>query len=307
MKDASAWLDRVFPVPRPVHPVGTPHTYTSQGRTTPHWTEPLRVIYDHELVLFWDASFLLEVEGERIACAPGSFAIVPPGRWHTSYNVDGAHGRRQWCHFDWLPGTGYEDTPGMTFHPDSPVRDRLRLAPDFVPSPILHGLIRLPGRVAKVMGRLVEQQRSVSERECLLSRATLYELLVELLLPEEALVDGPAEAERLAARVRRLLDEVAARHEPIPPMVPLLETLGRSYAHLCRLFRQEYGISPLRYVHAARMGRARLLLAEGRFGIAEIAYRLGYDDPGHFTRVFRKITGTTPTEFQSANSGGAGG
>jgi AraC-like DNA-binding protein len=288
-------------MPRPVRPIGIPHTFTSQGRTTPHWTEPLRLIYDHELVLFWDANFLLEAEGERYPCPPGSFAIVPPGCWHTSYNVDGAHGRRQWCHFDWLPGTGHETTPGMTFHPDTPSRERLRLAPDCVPSTLLHGIIRLPGRVEKVMGRLVEQQRSGSERERLLSRTTLYELLVELLLPEEALTEGQAGAERLAARVRRLLDEVAARPEPVPAVVPLLESLGRSYAHLCRLFRQEYGISPLRYVHAARMGRARLLLAEGRLGVAEIAYRLGYEDPGHFTRVFRTVTGTTPTEFQVAH------
>jgi AraC-like DNA-binding protein len=189
----------------------------------------------------------------------------------------------------------------MTFHPDTPSRERLRLAPDCVPSTLLHGIIRLPGRVEKVMGRLVEQQRSGSERERLLSRTTLYELLVELLLPEEALTEGQAGAERLAARVRRLLDEVAARPEPVPAVVPLLESLGRSYAHLCRLFRQEYGISPLRYVHAARMGRARLLLAEGRLGVAEIAYRLGYEDPGHFTRVFRTVTGTTPTEFQVAH------
>jgi len=293
----SGWLGQVAPVPRPARPWASPHTYTFQGRTTPHWTEPLRMIYDHELVLFWEASFLLEVGGESYPCPPGSFAIVPPGRWHTSYNVDGAHGRRQWCHFDWLPRADYANTPVMTFHPDAPAHERLHLAPGPVPKEVLHGLIRLPGRVAKLIPRLIEQQRSGSDRERLLSRTTLLELLVELLLPEEGTVEAHVEAERLAARVRRVLDETAARPDPIPPMVPLLRSLGRSYAHLCRLFRQEYGISPLRYVHAARMGRARLLLAAGQLGVAEVAYRLGYDDPGHFTRVFRKVTGTTPTAF----------
>ena len=293
----ASWLARVAPVPRPPRPGASPHTYTAQSRTTPHWTEPLRIIYDHELVLFREAEFLLEVEGRSYPCPPGSFAIVPPGRWHTSYNVDGRHGHRQWCHFDWIPGDGREETPVMTFHPDSPVRDRLRQPPAAVPAALLHGPIRLPGRVAKLAERLIEQQRSGAERERLLSRTTLFELLVELLLPEEPRLPTHAATERLAARVRRLLDETAARPGPIPAMVPLLETLGRSYAHLCRLFRREYGIAPLRYVHAARMGRARLLLAEGHLGVAETAYRLGYEDPGHFARVFRSVTGRTPSAF----------
>jgi len=300
------WLERVAPVPRPPRPWAAPHVYTAEAVTMPQWTEPLRVIYDHELVLFREGSYLLEVAGERHSCPAGSFAIVPPGRWHTSYDVGGVRGRRQWCHFDWLPGPGHEDTPVMTFHPDAPQTDRLRLAPSFLPDTVLCGSIQQPSRVDSLMGQLIAQQRSGSERDRLLSRATLLALLVELLLPAEPVPEPRAAAERLATSVRRLLDATAARAEPLPPIVPLLQSLGRSYAHLCRLFQQEYGISPLHYVHAARMGRARLLLAEGQLGIAEIAYRLGYGDPGHFTRVFRKVTGTTPTAYLTAGDGRRG-
>ncbi len=301
--DTGRWLERVAPVPRPPRPWASPHVYTAESVTTPHWTEPLRVIYDHELVLFREGDYLLEVSGERYSCPAGSFAIVPPGQWHTSYDVGGRRGRRQWCHFDWLPGMQHEDTPVMTFHPDVPQTDRLRLAPDFLPVGVLHGPIRQTNRADSLMGQLIAQQRSGSERDRLLSRATLLALLVELLLPAEPVPEPQAAADRLATSVRRLLDETAARSGPIPPIVPLLQSLGRSYAHLCRLFHQEYGISPLHYVHAARMGRARLLLAEGQLGIAEIAYRLGYGDPGHFARVFRKITGTTPTAYLATRRG----
>lgn len=300
LPSVESWLARIAPVPRPPRPWTSPHIYTSEGASAANWTEPRRVIYDHELVLFRTGEYLLEVAGERYACPAGSFAIVPPGCWHTSYNVGGERGRRQWCHFDWLPGPDHAETPVMTFHPDPPQSERLRLAPGFVPTGVLHGPIRSPGRVDALMGQLIVQQRSGSVRDRLLCRATLLALLVELLLPTDPVPEPRPAAERLATSVRRLLDEAAARSGPVPPIVPLLRSLGKSYAHLCRLFRAEYGISPLRYIHAARMGRARLLLAEGRLGVAEIAYRLGYDDPGHFTRVFRKITGTTPTAFLAA-------
>ena len=47
-----------------------------------------------------------------------------------------------------------------------------------------------------------------------------------------------------------------------------------------------------------RLGQARRLLAETDEPIATVAQRVGYDDPLHFSRDFRKHVGLSPSAFR---------
>ncbi|MBN8712135.1 MAG: hypothetical protein BGO12_23005 [Verrucomicrobia bacterium 61-8] len=77
----------------------------------------------------------------------------------------------------------------------------------------------------------------------------------------------------------------------------MLEKSRYSYEHLCRLFRAEYGIPPLKYVRGLRIDRAKLLLNDTILSVSEIAYRVGFSDPVYFSELFRKITGSPPSEY----------
>jgi AraC-like DNA-binding protein len=48
-----------------------------------------------------------------------------------------------------------------------------------------------------------------------------------------------------------------------------------------------------------RRSEAIRLLAEGEHSMTEIAYRLGYSDPAHFTRAFKRWKGVTPSRFNA--------
>lgn len=48
-----------------------------------------------------------------------------------------------------------------------------------------------------------------------------------------------------------------------------------------------------------RRSEAIRLIREGGHSMTEIAYRVGYSDPAHFTRAFRRWTGMAPSRFQS--------
>ena len=67
-----------------------------------------------------------------------------------------------------------------------------------------------------------------------------------------------------------------------------------SYAHLCRVFRGRYGLSPIGYVNASRIERARMFLAQGDTSVKEVSRRLGFRDPAYFSRLFRKYQGCAP-------------
>ena len=47
---------------------------------------------------------------------------------------------------------------------------------------------------------------------------------------------------------------------------------------------------------------AKHLLATGSDDIAEIAYDLGFQYPQHFTRLFKRIAGVSPSQFRQASS-----
>lgn len=66
--------------------------------------------------------------------------------------------------------------------------------------------------------------------------------------------------------------------------------------YLQRLFLEEKGVSPHEYSMQQKIRKARELLSKGH-SIAGIAFDLGFADQSHFTRSFKKVTGTTPGAY----------
>jgi AraC family transcriptional regulator len=68
--------------------------------------------------------------------------------------------------------------------------------------------------------------------------------------------------------------------------------------HFARAFKESTGLSPHQYVLRRRIDRAVEMLKNERSSLAGIAYDLGFSSQGHFTTVFRKFTGTQPTNYR---------
>jgi AraC family transcriptional regulator len=59
-------------------------------------------------------------------------------------------------------------------------------------------------------------------------------------------------------------------------------------------------MSPLQFVTRERITRAQQLIRETSRSLIEIALEVSYTSPSSFSKVFRRITGVTPTEFRSS-------
>jgi AraC-like DNA-binding protein len=99
--------------------------------------------------------------------------------------------------------------------------------------------------------------------------------------------------------VKRLLDQEF--HERWT-LRELADRVGLAPAYLAELFAGELGQPPHRYLNDRRIDRARQLLATSDVTITALALSLGFSSSQHFARVFRQLTGTTPTAFRSSQS-----
>jgi AraC family transcriptional regulator len=98
----------------------------------------------------------------------------------------------------------------------------------------------------------------------------------------------------LALARERVHDEWA---RPLTVQTMALE-LGVSAVRLSRGFRRAFGESIGAHQRRVRIQRACERLRESSISLAEIALDAGFTDQSHFTRVFRRVIGTTPAVFR---------
>ena len=91
----------------------------------------------------------------------------------------------------------------------------------------------------------------------------------------------------------RLLEQTYLENLPI---VQYAEASHVSVNTFRILFQKQFGMSPLKYRNHLRIERAKELLCEGSFTVAEVAYASGFENIGYFCRYYRQITGESPSE-----------
>ena len=75
---------------------------------------------------------------------------------------------------------------------------------------------------------------------------------------------------------------------------------GLSSRQLCRLFKDETGLTPRSYLKRARLIWARLLLERPDLSIKQTAPLVGRSDLSHFVRYFKRAYGASPAEIRKA-------
>ena len=100
------------------------------------------------------------------------------------------------------------------------------------------------------------------------------------------------------ARLNRVLDFMRQNFAKEMRLWELAELAGMSPHYFCDLFKKSTGISPHQYLVRYRIDHARIFLHNLQLGIGQVAKETGFVDQSHFTKVFRRIVGVTPTRFR---------
>ena len=85
---------------------------------------------------------------------------------------------------------------------------------------------------------------------------------------------------------------------------PSLETLCNHFSvsrtYLCRIFKDATGTSPVNHWISLKINEAKRLIREDNQNITQISESLGYSNIHHFTRMFKRFTGMSPTAYRSS-------
>jgi AraC family transcriptional regulator len=107
---------------------------------------------------------------------------------------------------------------------------------------------------------------------------------------------APWQAKRLAAYIESNI----SRNLRVADLAGIVQL---SISHFSRAFRKSFGRPPLAYVKVRRVRHAQTILLNTREPIAQVALDCGMCDQAHFTRVFRRVVGISPSlwrrQFQS--------
>lgn len=89
--------------------------------------------------------------------------------------------------------------------------------------------------------------------------------------------------------------------EAIPSVAFFAEKANLSPSYFSDLIRKETGTNPKDFISLFMIEEAKRRLVESGDDISEIAYRLGFEYPAHFTRMFKRVAGVTPREYRLKN------
>ncbi len=132
----------------------------------------------------------------------------------------------------------------------------------------------------------------------------LLTIVREQIEPEEVHTKG-SEFESIgkkyvAEQIADYLDEHFAEK------ISLDQIAGNMYLspfYISRIFKSEIGESPIHYLIRIRMEKARELLeTQQGLSVAQVAERVGYEDAYHFSKLFKKAYGSSPSKYRRENN-----
>lgn len=235
------------------------------------WSLPERTLPVHDLIRVYEGRGVFICGGRELKVSAPAWVVLPA---HVPHSIHGSGLRLGVVHVDWGAVSHFDAL--TLFFPE------MEIAP------------ALPPGIEELFEKSIDSwlERTAVGRVC----ANRW---IELWFVK-------AVGERKPAGVdSRIVDAIAWIHrnaDRVFPLEELAKAVGLSAARLRALFRRDMGVSPKRMIQEIKLQRAQTLLSEGGVGVAEAAYRAGWEDVSAFSKSFRRRFGISPGNFRRTAS-----
>ena len=223
-----------------------------------------------------------ELGGRRVTLKPGDLLVVPPRVPH----VYGADGARPWS-IHWFHAGGpllaaFMAEMGVTV--EQPV---LRLGED--------------DQVLALFEELLDcVEHGYTTLQLLYASQTLAHLLASIIRNHRGDAAGQPSPGQKIARTIQYMKQHLGRNLLLAALAGVANLSRSQYT---ALFKTQTGYAPIDYFTRLRMHRACQLLDTTDLTVKQVASELGYADPLHFSRLFRKVNEATPTGYRAMRKG----
>jgi AraC family transcriptional activator of pobA len=216
-------------------------------------------------------------DGETHALSNGSLANVPTGCVHA---------------YTFTPGTeGWVVTiPAEVL--DEGLAEGEGLRPLLARPCVVDGTEEIVATIIAIFAAF--DSRAFARAHELRARVALLAGLVARAIVADAPTAGAQET-NLQRRFEALVEDHYTEHWQVAAYA---ERLAVTPTHLSRIMRTATGQPASAALQERIIREARRNLAYSNLSVAQVAYALGYDDPAHFSRVFRRATGLSPRQFR---------
>lgn len=100
--------------------------------------------------------------------------------------------------------------------------------------------------------------------------------------------------------INRVIEYIVANYQKDISLNELADLLNVNRFYFCRFFKEVTGSTPIEYINHFRTHQAIFMMREHpEFTITQIATHVGYNDSNYFARVFKTVTGESPSVYKA--------
>lgn len=233
--------------------------------------------HDYFEVYYLESGERYHMIGDQLYCIhPGEFILFSPYVMHHSYGNENVPFKRLLVYFyrEEINSPRVREaleTGGGVYRPDDGARQRI------------HGLMK---------AMLHEQEHQGGYQEEMLH--SLLNLLGLAIVRQERTVVAP----EVRNRISKIINYIHTHYYEDINLEQLAQQFYISQYYLCREFKRHTNRTVVQYINITRVMNAQRKFMETDLNITEISRETGFSNITHFNRVFKSVTGMTPSEYR---------
>lgn len=235
-----------------------------------------RTLNEYQIVYITKGEGVFETLGRHYDVKAGSIIMVFPGIRHFYKPVYETGWMEYWvgfkgAHFEMLRERGF-------LNPQQPFME-----------------IGLQNGVLELYNEIIEEVRNQKPLYQIVASSKILALIAEINACARRRAQAGHAAQVVEAAKCLMMEKIYGDLD----INSIATAVGISTSKLNEIFKTYTSMTPYQYYIHIKIHAAKSLLEQGDLSVKEVAYRLGFDDQYHFSRLFKKKTGIAPSQWRA--------
>ncbi|HCX96537.1 Transcriptional regulator [uncultured spirochete] len=235
-----------------------------------------RTLNEYQIIYITKGEGVFETSGRHYDVKPGSIIMVFPGVRHFYKPVYEIGWMEYWVgfkggHFELLRERGF-------LNPQEPFIE-----------------IGLQNNVLDLYNEIIAEVRDQKPLYQIVASSKILALIAEINACARRRAQASHAAQVVEAAKCMMVEKIYGDID----INSIATALGISASRLNDIFKTYTSMTPYQYYIHIKIHAAKSLLEQGDLSVKEVAYRLGFEDQYHFSRLFKKKTGIAPSQWRA--------